>query len=90
MFFGQLPLINSLDSPKNQADVVHYGIQEGTTEGLLYSGVFVESMTTLPEVPVPYGFCCEAATRVIASCVVNGTTIPMCTQRSYSTATDGW
>ena len=86
IFFGQLPLINPLDSLKDQADVVHYGIQEGTTEGLLYSGVFVESMTTLPEVPVPYGFCSEAATRVIASCVVNGTTIPMCTQRSYTNA----
>ena len=46
MFFisRQLPIINRLDSPKNQADVVHYGIQEGTTEGLLYSGVFVESI----------------------------------------------
>lgn len=43
-FFCQLPLINHLDSPRNQADVVHYGIQEGTTEGLLYSGIFVESI----------------------------------------------
>jgi len=40
----KLPLINPLDNPKNQGDVVHYGIQEGTTEGLLYSGVFVESI----------------------------------------------
>lgn len=31
------------DSSTNQSDVVHHGIQEGTTEGLLYSGVFVES-----------------------------------------------
>ncbi|PIL35046.1 hypothetical protein GSI_02833 [Ganoderma sinense ZZ0214-1] len=39
----QLPLVNPADSPANQADVVHYGIQEGTTEALLYSGVFVEN-----------------------------------------------
>lgn len=40
----KLPLVNRLDSPKNQGDVAHYGLQEGTTEGLLYSGVFVESI----------------------------------------------
>ena len=40
--FSQLPLVNPADSPSNQNDVVHYGIQEGTTEALLYSGVFVE------------------------------------------------
>ena len=34
--------MNPADSPANQGDVVHYGIQEGTTEALLYSGVFVE------------------------------------------------
>jgi len=39
----KLPLINPADTPANQADVAHHGIQEGTTEGLLYSGVFVES-----------------------------------------------
>ncbi|KAI1788898.1 hypothetical protein LXA43DRAFT_611304 [Ganoderma leucocontextum] len=38
----KLPLVNPADSPANQGDVVHYGIQEGTTEALLYSGVFVE------------------------------------------------
>ncbi|KAJ7574475.1 hypothetical protein C8J56DRAFT_799619 [Mycena floridula] len=39
----KLPLVNSADSAANQADVVHFGIQEGTKEGLLYSGVFVET-----------------------------------------------
>ncbi|KAI0088591.1 hypothetical protein BDY19DRAFT_993973 [Irpex rosettiformis] len=39
----KLPLVNSADSPSNQNDVVHFGIQEGTTEALLYSGVFVEN-----------------------------------------------
>ncbi|KAI0775552.1 hypothetical protein BD413DRAFT_529338 [Trametes elegans] len=39
----KLPLVNPSDSPSDQNDVVHHGIQEGTTEGLLYSGVFVES-----------------------------------------------
>ncbi|KAG8856071.1 hypothetical protein FRB96_006638 [Tulasnella sp. 330] len=41
----KLPLANPNDSPANQADVVHHGIQEGTTEGLYFSGVFVESPT---------------------------------------------
>ncbi|KDR82534.1 hypothetical protein GALMADRAFT_220528 [Galerina marginata CBS 339.88] len=40
----KLPLVNPEDSPANQGDVVHHGIQEGTTEGLLYSGVFVEGV----------------------------------------------
>ncbi|EMD39595.1 hypothetical protein CERSUDRAFT_111905 [Gelatoporia subvermispora B] len=40
----KLPLVNPADSPADQSDVVHFGIQEGTTEGLLYSGVFVESI----------------------------------------------
>ncbi|KAF9561764.1 hypothetical protein CPC08DRAFT_414346 [Agrocybe pediades] len=40
----KLPLVNPNDSPADQGDVVHHGIQEGTTEGLLYSGVFVESV----------------------------------------------
>ncbi|KDQ49236.1 hypothetical protein JAAARDRAFT_63810 [Jaapia argillacea MUCL 33604] len=40
----KLPLVNPADSTADQGDVVHYGIQEGTTEGLLYSGVFVESV----------------------------------------------
>ncbi|KAJ6489458.1 hypothetical protein DFH09DRAFT_1265819 [Mycena vulgaris] len=37
-----LPLLNPEGSPTDQSDVVHHGIQEGTTEGLFYSGVFVE------------------------------------------------
>jgi hypothetical protein len=41
----KLPLANPTDSSANQGDVVHHGIQEGTTEGLVYSGVFVESAT---------------------------------------------
>jgi len=40
--FVKLPLVNPADTPADQADVVHHGIQEGTTEGLFYSGVFVE------------------------------------------------
>lgn len=40
----QLPLVNPTDTPQNQGDVVHHGIQEGTTEGLLYSGIFVEGI----------------------------------------------
>ncbi|KAJ7505916.1 hypothetical protein B0H11DRAFT_1851180 [Mycena galericulata] len=40
----KLPLVNPKDSPADQSDVVHYGIQEGTTEGLFYSGVFVEKL----------------------------------------------
>ncbi|KAH9006721.1 hypothetical protein EDB84DRAFT_1447561 [Lactarius hengduanensis] len=39
----KLPLINPADSLADQADVSHKGIQEGTTESILYSGVFVES-----------------------------------------------
>ncbi|KAI8986158.1 hypothetical protein BD414DRAFT_416543 [Trametes punicea] len=38
----KLPIVNPADSPTDQSDVVHHGIQEGTTEGLFYSGVFVE------------------------------------------------
>ncbi|KAF8595684.1 hypothetical protein BDV93DRAFT_528509 [Ceratobasidium sp. AG-I] len=39
----KLPLANPKDTAAQQGDVVHRGIQEGTTEGLYYSGVFVES-----------------------------------------------
>lgn len=39
---SQLPLINPADTPTEQADVAHFGIQEGTKEGLFFSGVFVE------------------------------------------------
>ncbi|TFK40502.1 hypothetical protein BDQ12DRAFT_647510 [Crucibulum laeve] len=40
----KLPLVNPTDPPAQQGDVVNHGIQEGTTEGLIYSGVFVESV----------------------------------------------
>jgi hypothetical protein len=40
----KLPLVNPNDSPADQSDVVHHGIQEGTTEGLFYSGVLVERL----------------------------------------------
>lgn len=45
LHFGvlKLPLIDPSDSPADQADVAHHGIQEGTTEGLLFSGIFVET-----------------------------------------------
>ena len=43
--YSQLPLVNPADSAANQGDVVHFGIQEGTTEALIYSGVFVEKVT---------------------------------------------
>ena len=32
------------DPPEVRGDVVHYGIQEGTVEGLMYSGVFIEDL----------------------------------------------
>ena len=41
----QLPLVNPLDTPDHKGDVVHHGIQEGTTEGLFYSGIFIEKVT---------------------------------------------
>jgi hypothetical protein len=37
-------LANPNDTCADQGDVVHHGIQEGTTEALLYSGVFVEDV----------------------------------------------
>ncbi|QRV80910.1 glycoside hydrolase family 131 protein [Ceratobasidium sp. AG-Ba] len=39
----KLPLADPKDTESQQTDVVHRGIQEGTLEGLYYSGVFVES-----------------------------------------------
>ena len=42
---NKLPLVDPTEPASEQNDVVHYGIQEGTTEALLYSGVFVESAT---------------------------------------------
>ncbi|KEP49191.1 hypothetical protein V565_105800 [Rhizoctonia solani 123E] len=41
----KLPLANPSDTPEQQGDVVRRGIQEGNTECLYYSGVFVESAT---------------------------------------------
>ncbi|KAJ3572957.1 hypothetical protein NP233_g2740 [Leucocoprinus birnbaumii] len=49
----KLPLVDPNDTPAQQGDVVHFGIQEGTTEGLHYSGVFVESVAK--GVSVGYG-----------------------------------
>jgi len=46
-------LANPKDTPAQQGDVVHRGIQEGTTEGLYYSGVFVED--TVGGVSAGYG-----------------------------------
>ncbi|KAL4258007.1 Glycoside hydrolase 131 catalytic N-terminal domain-containing protein [Pleurotus pulmonarius] len=40
----KLPLVDASDSPSDQGDVVHHGVQEGSTEGLFYSGVFVEKV----------------------------------------------
>ncbi|KAJ7085218.1 hypothetical protein B0H15DRAFT_847431 [Mycena belliarum] len=40
----KLPIVNQKDSAADKSDVVHHGIQEGTTEGLFYSGVFVERL----------------------------------------------
>lgn len=44
--FAQLPLVDPNDTAAEQNDVVHFGIQEGTTEALFYSGVFVEDATS--------------------------------------------
>lgn len=40
----KLPLVDPSEPPYEQADVVHYGIQEGEKEALTYSGVFIESI----------------------------------------------
>ena len=42
--YEKLPLVDLNDTPDEQSDVVHFGIQEGTTEGLFYSGVFIEKV----------------------------------------------
>ncbi|THU84686.1 hypothetical protein K435DRAFT_806507 [Dendrothele bispora CBS 962.96] len=42
----KLPLVDPSDSAADQNDVVHFGIQENTHEGLFYSGVFVESISS--------------------------------------------
>lgn len=41
---NQLPLADPKETAAQQGDVVHYGIQENTTEALIYSGVFVEDV----------------------------------------------
>ena len=50
---AQLPLVDPSETPAEQGDVVHFGIQEGTTEALLYSGVFVEDASRA--ISVGYG-----------------------------------
>ncbi|KAF5319950.1 hypothetical protein D9611_011074 [Ephemerocybe angulata] len=40
----KLPLVNANDPVDIRGDVVHHGIQEGTVEGLMFSGVFVEDL----------------------------------------------
>jgi hypothetical protein len=37
--------VNPDDTASQQSDVVHFGIQEGGAEALIYSGVFIESIT---------------------------------------------
>jgi hypothetical protein len=41
---AQLPLVDPADTLAQQADVVRFGIQENTTEAVIYSGVFVEAV----------------------------------------------
>lgn len=41
----KLPLANPHETAAQQGDVVHFGIQEGDTEALTYSGVFIEGIT---------------------------------------------
>jgi hypothetical protein len=36
--------VDPRDPLEVRGDVVHYGIQEGTVEGLMYSGVFIEDL----------------------------------------------
>jgi hypothetical protein len=36
--------VNPNDTPEQQNDVVHFGIQEGKKEGLFYSGIFFEKV----------------------------------------------
>ncbi|KAI0292395.1 hypothetical protein BC826DRAFT_1146699 [Russula brevipes] len=39
----KLPLIDPSETHAEQADVAHFGVQEGRCEALIYSGVFIES-----------------------------------------------
>ncbi|KAG1883919.1 hypothetical protein F4604DRAFT_1575153 [Suillus subluteus] len=41
----KLPLADPNETAAQQSDVVHFGIQEGDTEALTYSGVFIEGIT---------------------------------------------
>lgn len=41
----KLPLADPNETASQQGDVVHFGIQEGDTEALTYSGIFIESIT---------------------------------------------
>lgn len=41
----KLPLADPNETAAQQGDIVHFGIQEGDTEALTYSGVFIESIT---------------------------------------------
>jgi hypothetical protein len=43
---AQLPLVDPNDTPAQQVDVVHHGVQENTTEAVIYSGVFVNGYDT--------------------------------------------
>ncbi|KAI0298078.1 hypothetical protein B0F90DRAFT_1633040 [Multifurca ochricompacta] len=49
----KLPLVDPSETPAEQADVVHFGIQEGSCEALIYSGIFVES--TQDGISIGYG-----------------------------------
>jgi len=49
----KLPLIDPSETPADQADVAHFGIQEGSYEALIYSGLFAES--TSGGVSIGYG-----------------------------------
>ncbi|KAH9973934.1 hypothetical protein BJV74DRAFT_782633 [Russula compacta] len=49
----KLPLIDPSETPAEQADVAHFGIQEGSCEALIYSGVFIER--TRKGVSIGYG-----------------------------------
>ncbi|KAG1895683.1 uncharacterized protein F5891DRAFT_657225 [Suillus fuscotomentosus] len=40
----KLPLADPNETASQQGDVVHFGIQEGDTEALTYSGIFIESI----------------------------------------------
>ena len=41
---AQLPMIDPSDTPADQSDIVHHGIQELLHEQYYYSGVFIEDV----------------------------------------------